>query len=78
MHSCYLIAEKIFSKDDIVWVRCDKMYWPAVVTKVDKKTKKAYIKTVNSPRKARSCSVSFKTLISFDDGKKNKELLVSY
>ncbi|PSN51401.1 hypothetical protein C0J52_04462 [Blattella germanica] len=67
---------KEFTKEDVVWVKCQKkLYWPAVVTNVDKKKKKAYIKTVNSPRKCKGVKVSFQSLIGFDDKEKNKSLL---
>ncbi|KAJ9582822.1 hypothetical protein L9F63_022830, partial [Diploptera punctata] len=71
-------SKKMYSKNDVVWVRCNKEYWPAVVTNVDKKAKKAYIKTVNSPRKAKGFKVGFKSLISFDNKEKNQELLILY
>jgi len=64
-------------KDDIVWVRCNKVYWPAVVTNVNKKSRKAYVKPVNSPRKCKAVKIGFSSLIGFEDSERNRQLLVS-
>lgn len=64
-------------KDDIVWVLCNKVYWPAVVTNVNKKRRKAYIKTVNSPQEIKAIQIGFSSLIDFEDGKRNRQLFVS-
>ncbi|KDR19275.1 hypothetical protein L798_06067 [Zootermopsis nevadensis] len=61
-------------KDDIVWVLCNKVYWPAVVTNVNKKRRKAYIKTVNSPQEIKAIQIGFSSLIDFEDGKRNRQL----
>jgi hypothetical protein len=69
--------EKMFIKDDIVWVLCDKVYWPAVVTNVNKKSRKVYVKTVNSPRKSKAVRIGFSSIIDFEDCERNKQLFVS-
>jgi hypothetical protein len=64
-------------KDDIVWVRCNKVYWPAVVTNVSHKTRKVYVKMVNSPRKRKAIKIGFNAIIDFEDKKRNRQLFVS-
>ncbi|PNF19064.1 hypothetical protein B7P43_G11299, partial [Cryptotermes secundus] len=66
--------KKNFMKDDIVWVRCNKVYWPAVVTNVSHKTRKVYVKTVNSPRKRKAIKIGFSSIIDFEDKKRNRQL----
>jgi hypothetical protein len=69
--------DKNFMKDDIVWVLCNKVYWPAIVTNVIQKSRKVYIKTVNSPRKRKAIKIGFNSLIDFEDRKRNRQLFVS-
>ncbi|XP_069677350.1 mucin-17-like isoform X2 [Periplaneta americana] len=63
---------KNFKKDDLVWVRNKKIYWPAVITNVNKKNKKVYVKTVNSPRKCRAYKIGMERVVNFEDGKRNR------
>lgn len=69
--------ERDFKNDDIVWVRCNKVYWPAVVTNVNLKSRKVYVMTVNSPRKRKTIKIGFNSVINFEDQKRNRQLFVS-
>jgi hypothetical protein len=72
-----VFLEIMFMKDDIVWMCCNKVYWPAVVTDVNKKCRKVYVKTVNSPQVRKAIKVGFSSLIGFEDSKRNRQLCVS-
>jgi hypothetical protein len=70
----FVFPEKIFMKDDIVWMHCNKVYWPTVVTNVNEKSRKVYVKTVNSPRKRKAIKTDFSSLIDFEERERNRSL----
>lgn len=65
----------IFIVGDIVWIKVWNLYWPGIVTKVLKRCKKAVVKLVDTHRKKKAYTKSFKDLIDFRNIERNKKLL---
>ncbi|GLG94879.1 Uncharacterized protein GBIM_01969 [Gryllus bimaculatus] len=67
--------KKKFDRDDIVWMKINKLYVPGVVIRGFKKRQLAHVKFINKPFQAATFCKRFQDLIDFDDNSRNQQLL---